>query len=141
MFQEGRIESIDLHFSLGYIRGRACLALLRIAYLAMFRELGYAYILSPAAGVLREIISRSENPPADLRNLMAELNNIFPVPRQPLQFVSLGDIGAIAVVITLLADSKRYYAVPMPDPRTGVDNVLETLRNAITVLLASCPLA
>jgi hypothetical protein len=141
VFQEGRIESIDLNFSLGYIPGRAYLALLRIAYLAMFRELGYAYILSPAASVLREIISRSENSPADLRNLIAELKNILPVPRQPLQFVSLGDIGAVAVVITLLADSKRHYAVPMPDPRTSADNVLETLRNAITVLLASRPLA
>ena len=141
VFQEGRIESIDLNFSLGYIPGRAYLALLRIAYLAMFRELGYAYILSPAASVLREIISRAENPPVDLRNLIAELKNILPVPRQPLQFVSLGDIGAVAVVITLLADSKRYYAVPMPDPRASADNVLETLRNAITVLLASRPLA
>jgi hypothetical protein len=70
---------------------------------------------------------------------MAELKSISPVPREPLQFVSLGDIGAVAVVITLLADSKRYYAVPMPDPRASADNVLETLRNAITVLLASRP--
>jgi hypothetical protein len=141
MFQQGRIDSIDLNFSLGYIPGRAYLALLRIAYLAMFRELGYPYILSPAAGVVREMISRSELPPADLGNLMAELKNISPVPREPLQFVSLGDIGAIAVVITLFADSKRHYAVPMPAPRASADNVLETLHNAITVLLASRPLA
>ena len=139
MFQEGRIESIDLNFSLGYIPGRAYLALLRIAYLAIFRKLGYPYIFSPAAGVVREIISRSEHPPADLGNLIAELKNIFPVPRDPLQLVSLGDIGAIVVVITLLADSKRYYAVPMPDPGISADKVLETLRNAITVLLASRP--
>ena len=76
---------------------------------------------------------------ADLGNLIAELKNIFPVPRDPLQLVSLGDIGAIVVVITLLADSKRYYAVPMPDPGISADKVLETLRNAITVLLASRP--
>ena len=28
------------------------------------------------------IISRSENPPADLGNLVAELKNIVPVPRE-----------------------------------------------------------
>ena len=139
MFQKNRIESMDLNFSLGYIPSRAYLALLRIAYLAIFRKLGYRYILSPAATVMRRIISRSENPPAGLGNLIAELRNISPVPREPLQFISLGDTGTVVVVITLSADGKRYYAVPMPDPCTDADKVLQTLRTAITVLLASHP--
>ena len=88
---------------------------------------------------MRRIISRSENPPAGLGNLIAELRNISPVPREPLQFISLGDTGTVVVVITLSADGKRYYAVPMPDPCTDADKVLQTLRTAITVLLASHP--
>jgi len=136
MFRKGRIESMDLQFSFGYVPDRAYLALLRIAYLAIFRELGYRYILSPPATVMREIISRSEHPPAGLGSLIAELRSISPVPREPLQFISLGDTGTVAVVITLLAHGKRYYAVPMPDPGTDADKVLETLRTAITVLLA-----
>ncbi len=139
MFQKGSIESMDLNFSLGYIPDRAYLALLRIAYLAIFRELGYRYILSPAAGVVREIISRSDHPPAGLGDLIAELRNLAPVSREPLQFVSLGDIGAVVAVITLLTDGKRYYAAPMPDPRTNADKVLETLHTAIGVLLSSRP--
>ena len=113
MFEEDRVEDIDVNLRLDYIPGRAYLALLQI--------------------------SRSEHPAVDLGNLIAELKHISPTPREPLELLSLRDIGAIVVVITLFANSNRYYAVPMPmlNSRTSEDNVLKTLHNALRLLLTS----
>ena len=87
--------------------------------------------------MIRKMIS--EHPAADLGNLIAELKNISPPPGEPLELLSLRDIGAIVVVITLLADNNRYYAVPMPMPDSCIneDNVLKTLHNALRLLLTS----
>jgi hypothetical protein len=41
MMRKGQVEALDVNLSLGYVPGRAYLALLRIAYLTMFKALGY----------------------------------------------------------------------------------------------------
>lgn len=46
--------TISLQANLGYIPIRAFIALLRIGYLAMFKQLGYSYVNSPAVDVIRQ---------------------------------------------------------------------------------------
>jgi len=53
----GDVDKINLELNFEYIPNSAYLAVLRIAYLAMFREVGYKYVLSPAAGVIRKLIA------------------------------------------------------------------------------------
>jgi len=134
--REGRVDTIDLNFAFEYIANRAYSALFRIAYLAMFRELGYSYILYPAAGVVREIISHPEHPPDTLGDLVAELRNISGEYLGPLQFFKISDLGAVVAVIALSTATKRYYAVPIPNPATDADDVIENLLKAIRYFLA-----
>jgi hypothetical protein len=48
----------------------------------------------------------------------------------------VGDVGAVVAMIMLLAGHPRYYAVAMPDPCTKADDVFESMRKAISELLA-----
>ena len=124
------VDAMEFMFRLGYIRGRAYLALLRIAYLAMFKAFGYEYILSPAAGVIRNIIGEFESPPSELSSLLAELTNISPVPKSPLQLMHVPSAKVTVVVMKLTTETERYYAGLMPDHDVGEDKALEILINA-----------
>jgi hypothetical protein len=125
--------TIQFEGSLRYIPCRADIALLRIGYLAMFKQLGYRYILSPAADVIRRIVMNYENPPAELGRII--LGNVLPAPTRPLQFGRLkGDI-AVLVVMTLIADSKPYYyGAVMPSRDLEPCEVFPALRDAAAAL-------
>src|SRR5665213_944556 len=78
---ESPVESINVTLNLGYVPLRSYIAVLRIAYLAMFKEMGYWYILSPAASVVREIVYDFEKAPRELGQIVGEARNISPLPR------------------------------------------------------------
>ncbi len=134
--QERRVESVPFQLRLGYIPVRAWLGLLRAAHLAVFRELGYRYILSPPAGVIREIISHPEDAPAELGQIVGEIKPTSRLPREPLHIVSLPDAGVLLVVLTLTAERKRYFSAILPDPRMSPENLLGGLCNAVRMLRA-----
>ncbi|OFW32733.1 MAG: hypothetical protein A3J28_07880 [Acidobacteria bacterium RIFCSPLOWO2_12_FULL_60_22] len=120
-------DEINLNLNFRYIPLRSYVAVFRIAYLAMFRELSYGYILSRAAGAVREIIARFENAPEQLGDIVGEAKNMSPAPTEPLQFYAVRGGIAVMVVITLLADTKRHYVTFMPSPELAPEMVLETL--------------
>ena len=82
----GNVDKINMELRLDYIPNNAYLAVLRIAYLAMFREVGYKYVLAPAADVIRKLIASFPDPQADLGRIVAEAKNVSPPSAEPLQF-------------------------------------------------------
>lgn len=120
--------TISVEARLEYIPIRAFLAILRIAYLAIFKQFGYAYIDSPAIGVIRKFVLNYEEAPLDVGRLI--LRNVSPVPTDALQFVRISNTG-ILVVMRLVDDAAQHsYATIMPDPKLNPDIVFETLCRA-----------
>jgi hypothetical protein len=128
---DGDVKTFNVNMSFDYIPLRSWVAVFRIAYLAMFRTFGYPYILSPAGGVVREIISHFENAPEQLGQIVAEVRNVSPEPTDPLQLFAVG--GAVMVLISLLADTKRYFITFMPHPEIQPDKVLDSLLAAAEI--------
>lgn len=53
----GNLQELSFTLSLDYIEERSRLAMIRIAYLLMFAERGYTYILGEGPSVIRKILS------------------------------------------------------------------------------------
>ena len=75
--KDGSISSLGVALLRNYDPLRACLAMLRIGYLAMFNKIGYGYILSPAARVVRELIADFEHVPVEVHHIALEINQIY----------------------------------------------------------------
>ena len=129
-FKNGSVGSFHVHLNFDYIPLRTYVAVLRIAYLALFKTLGYRCVLSPAMGVIREIIADFENAPHNLGELVGEVNNMSPAPEEPWQLLRYADGTVIMVVITLVAATKRRYVTFMPNPGLPPESVLPTLLTA-----------
>ena len=124
------VKAINVTLNFDFIPGRADLALLRIAYLTMFREFGYRYILSPAASVIRDVISSYEECPTEIGNFVGQVGGETERFGTPLQLLKIEDGVAIMVVMTLLTETKRYYAALMPSPDLSPESVITTLCDA-----------
>jgi hypothetical protein len=123
--------TIKHEVTLEYIPDRANLALLRIGYLAIFKQLRYRYILSSAVDVIRQIIMKYETPPIELRNIVFGMQNISPAPAGRIQFYSVKNGVGILVVMTLVAGTKQhYYGTIMPNPDLETAKVFQTLSEA-----------
>jgi len=129
-FRAGDVKSIKVNFSFDYIPVRAYLGVLRIAYLIMFQEFGYHYILSPAANVIREMLVGFANPPPEIDRMTIEIREANPLPEEPWQLYSVEGGVAVMIVITLTADTKRRYAAFMPSPALPADQVLSVICGA-----------
>jgi len=129
--------TIRLQGTYGYIPCRADLALLRIGYLAMFKNFGYEYILSPAASVVRQIVVGYLNPPEELERIVLQSESA--VATRSLAVRPLSDV-AVLVVITLVADRKPYYrGVVMPSRTLEPNKVIHTLCSATAALHRTQP--
>ncbi len=126
--RDGNVDNINVHFSFGYIPYRTDMAILRIAYLACFRNWGYRFILTPAIQVVRNLINDFENVNEQVPEIVGEIRDISPVPLEPIQFLRFEE--AIMAVITLRAATERYYATLLPFPGTPPEDVLNMLVRA-----------
>jgi len=132
-------DSIGVTLNAGFIPNRANVALVRIAYLAMFQRGGYRYILSPAVDLIRRSIARFEDPPDELSYPMViGFRNVLPQPPKRLQIHCVEEGAAYSVLIVLTADAPRYFVVIMPDPRLRPNEVFRALRQAGEAVVSRC---
>jgi hypothetical protein len=125
--RSGQVQSINVTMRGDYIPERVSLAVLRIAYLVMFHEFGYRYILSPAAGVIRETLSQFESLPPQVYRLAIEIRKATPAPAEPWQLVRLRDEIGLMVIVTVQGPAKHQFATVMPGPTLNRDDVLDAL--------------
>jgi hypothetical protein len=126
-FKDGSVASLGVTMLPNYVPLRASLGVLRIGYLAMFHAVGYGYILSPAARVVRELIADFENVPLEVDHMALEANSISPLPAQAIEFHGTSGASAVMVLIRLTADTTRYYAAFMPRPEVQPEHVVSAL--------------
>jgi len=126
----GNVKTINVTLSFDFIPGRADIALLRIAYLAMFREYGYRYTLSPAASVIREIINSFQKCPPEMGQLVGQVRSEPERFGKRLQLLKIQGGVAIMVVMPLVTETTRYYAAFMPSPELPPESVIAILCNA-----------
>jgi hypothetical protein len=130
LMASGDVKSLNVTLRGDYIPARASLAVLRIAYLIMFEEFGYSYILSPAAGVIRSVFTQYANPPAQVHPLSIQVLTATPAPVEPWQLFLLDGGVGVMVVITLRTDAKHQFVTFMPSPGIAADSVYEVLCDA-----------
>jgi hypothetical protein len=128
--RSGIVKTMNVTLIFDFIPGRANIGLLRIAYLAMFREFGYGYILSPAAAAIRGIINTFDKCPAEVGRFVGQVGGQPERFGKPLQLLKIRGGIAIMVVATLVTETKRYYAAFMPSPELPPESVIATLCDA-----------
>lgn len=128
--RDGSVKTIKVSLNFGFIPERINIALLRIAYLTMFREFGYNYILSPAASVVREIINSFEKCPKEIWQFVGQVGVEPGRFIEPVQLLKIRDGIAVMVVMTLVTETRRYYATFMPSPELAPESVITTLCDA-----------
>jgi hypothetical protein len=126
----GRVKTLNVTLSFDFIPGRTNIALLRIAYLAMFRALGYRYILSPSVSVIRNVINSFEMCPLEVAHFVGQIGGEPQRSGKQIQLIPIRDGIAILVVIPLVTSITRYYAAFMPGPELPPESVITTLCDA-----------
>jgi hypothetical protein len=112
----GSIKTMGVTVRFDYIPGRAYLGIMKAAYLAMFKEFGYRYVLGPGTAI-RELLRSYSSLSSDLEFLVAQIGDVTPHPREPWHFYVHPESEAVVMVIlTVNADSKRHYLTFMPAP-------------------------
>ena len=126
----GEGDRIQVKFSLEYAPSKAQRALVRIAYLIMFNQFGYAYVLSEAGAFLRKVLEGGE-----AEHLWMLLPQLGPVDgagfTKPVSISLIPDDQGVAVayfvLIRLERKQKYYYAALVPAANLCEDAIITTL--------------
>ena len=119
-FENGE-KTINLNVKFGYIHLRSSIALIRAAYLFMFRKFGYTYIFdSSAKPILHQIRNLHLQTPV-LRGIMWRMNEPLPVENSVYVLTKSEYSGSFIVFLRLHASTKHVAGVVLPAP--GTDGV------------------
>jgi hypothetical protein len=123
-------DRVQLRFSLEYNQSKSQRALLRVAYLVMFNQFGYAYALSEAGAFVRKVIEGAEA--EHLWRFLPQLGTVdgggFAEPVSISSFPDdEGVVIAHFVLIRLERKQKYYYAALIPAATLREDAVIPTL--------------
>ncbi|HYA18326.1 MAG TPA: HNH endonuclease [Bryobacteraceae bacterium] len=131
-------DKVDLTFSLDYIGSNAQRAVLRIAYLSLFMQLGYRYVFSEAAAFVRVMIDGHH--PDELWRFLPQLSEVADSTGRPVIICPLGDQdppSAYLVVIRVSTRHRVYYEGAMlPGPLITKDSVLANADSILSGLQA-----
>jgi hypothetical protein len=126
LLREGR--TINLNVNLGYNENRSLVALVRSAYLLMFRTFGYRYVLDSSAKVVREQL---QNPPQKmpvLSGIMWRITEPVP-PGNTLTIMHTPEsIRSFLAILRLDDDTGHAAAVTLPAPGTDGSDLYPRLR-------------
>lgn len=122
-FEKGNVEPLEITLNFGYIKNQFQTALLRAAYLVLFRIFEYEYAKHDIVqAIRRRIVDPSLDTP-DLGTLIGELRNST-IPVDNDYFVIRGfmdDIPFFMVVIRLKRETETSQFVIMPVPHRKSD--------------------
>jgi hypothetical protein len=124
-------DSLQLRTDLDYNVNRQRRALLRIAYLSLFRHFGYKYVLSKGGNAIRRLIvgeTRTDElwrltPRIQIRDIRGFFEK--PVVISPVRCGHF--IVAFLVFVRIERGEERYFGALMPPPNVPEDRVIELL--------------
>lgn len=112
-------EDFHMRFSLGYRSRHPAVAVLRMGYLAMFRQFGYGYLRCPGAQIIRDQIARPEE---QLMDFLGVADGALEVPDPPPYPITVGFLRepqhlrcfVVYLRLTTKSGTRRDVAVVMP---------------------------
>jgi len=129
------VENFTLNWNAEYVHARSQTAMLRSAYLTMFRYYGYGYVLHPALNCVREQIEQPIVKDAGGQNILrheAVLRGITTIP-QPCPHTTVvlvtspSTLRSFMVHLGLSSRLSHSYAVMLPGPQEEAEAVYKRL--------------
>lgn len=114
--RSGNVDELNFTILLNYNKNRFNTALLRIAYLVLFRQFGYSYIRQEIVQVIRTRIADSDRCHPDLSSLVVEAKN-FIAPGDDQYFIIQGNVNGVGfylVIVRIRLATTSYFGVYMP---------------------------
>lgn len=104
-------DGATLHLTLnfGFVPERYWRGVFRMAYLAAFNQLGYAYIISPGALLVRRIIDGTDDPP----DVILQAHPESP-PRKQAWLIVTSGADYLTAILRLNSHVTRYLTVLLP---------------------------
>lgn len=118
LLREGR-ETIKLSGNLGYNDNRSVVALVRSAYLLMFRTFGYRYVLDASAKIIREQIQNPRERMSVLDGIMWRIPDAIPPGNIVAIMHTPKSIRSFFVFLRLDDDTRHVAGVTLPPPGTN----------------------
>ena len=117
-FRQCRAHQLNLQLCFGYNPRKMKIALLRIAYLALFHHFGYRYVCTPLLQSIRRQVSDPDSRTVDFHGLVATLESCeIPIDRSCFAIPGhLGHIPFLQVIIRCCKLTTSYHSVFMPQP-------------------------
>jgi hypothetical protein len=118
LLREGK-ETITLNVNLGYNENRSLVALVRSAYLLMFRTFGYRYVLDSSAKIVREQLQNPIRKMPVLSGIMWRLTDAVPAGITLAIMYAPESTRSFLAILRLDDDTEHVAAVTLPPP--GMD--------------------
>lgn len=114
-------QELKLHLEWGYVPVRSAVALLRSAYLLMFRLFGYRYVWDRSAVVIRESISQPTKETDGLKGISWRVDHSPPLETGVLIVTRPREFRSFMVFLTLDESQKHVAAIALPPPNAGLE--------------------
>jgi hypothetical protein len=124
------VEGLHLRVNLGFVPSRHLLGMVRIGYLAAFARLGYSCVLCSSFDPIRRQILELDPLHGDLQHLITEVPDMGSAMREPFSVFDLssgGKFNALLVIVKLTRSESYGFAVLLPSPSTGAEDVITYL--------------
>jgi hypothetical protein len=128
-FQSGKVKEINVAFSFGYSKNRFQTAVLRAAYLVLFKCFGYQYVRHEVVQVLRRRICDTSLEYPRIGSIIAEFRDCkLPVDEPHLIApANINGVQFLLVIIRVRKQTTTYLAVFMPVPADGCDRFFDLM--------------
>jgi hypothetical protein len=113
-------KEIKLHMSFGYVPLRSAVALIRSAYLLMFRTFGYRYVLDASARPIREQLPTPLAETPVLRGISWRIDNDNSLAEQTQLAIAVAPLQCFFAALRLCDEPRHVAAVMLPPPGVGM---------------------
>jgi hypothetical protein len=113
-------KEIKLDMSMGYIQLRSAVALIRSAYLLMFRTFGYSYVLDASAQPIREQLANPLVETPVLRGVSWRVDSDHPPTEQTRLTIAVSPLQCFVAFLRLCDEPRHLAAVTLPPPGVGM---------------------
>lgn len=128
-FKAGNVEKVNFMLNFDYIENNFNTAVLRAAYLVLFKCFGYEFVRHGIVQAIRERIVNATLEHPILASLIIEARNFTP-PFDDQHFVVPGDVNGVKfylVIIRVLRKTTTYLGVYMPVPVARCDVFIDLM--------------
>ncbi len=128
LLEEGQ-ATINLNVKFDYNENRSVVALVRAAYLLMFRTFGYRYVLDASAAVVRKQLENPVQRTAVLDGIMWRITDAVPAGSTVSILQAPPSTRSFFVIMTLDKETKHIAGVTLPPPGTDGSDLYPYLQS------------